>query len=198
MLEAIIKAGGLSQDAGTEVEIRHPGYRNSERAPRIAALDDQEVVNVAHSQSAGFTGPQTVKIDLIAATQQGQGGYYLPDGSIVNIERRDPLPIHVAGLVKKAGSYDFPLGKEMTLLDAIAEAGGLSNPLADKIYIIRTKPGRDEPILIQASLRKAKHNLGLDNPRLDPGDYVSVEQSPVTAFYEALRLIGFSIGGRAF
>lgn len=198
LLDAIVAAGGLAEDAGTNVEIRHPGYRNSRTTPRIAALGDQDVVNVSHENGSHAKGTQTVKVDLISATEKGQGGYYLPDGAIVNVERRDPLPIHVAGLVNKAGSYDFPMGKEMTLLDAIAEAGGISNPIANKIFIIRAAPGHEKPILIEASLRKAKHNLGLDNPRLAPGDYVSVEQTPGTALYEAVRLIGFGVSGRAF
>src|SRR5690606_31653728 len=198
LLDALVAAEGLAKDAGTLVEIQHPGFRNSKSTPRIAALKDQGIQNVAHEESLLTSGPQTVKIDLISATKEGKGGYYLPDGSIVNVERQDPLPIHVAGLVKNAGSYEFPLGKEVTLLDAIAEAGGISNPIANKVYIIRSKPGEEKPILIEASIRKAKHNLGLDNPRLAPGDYVTVEQTPLTAMYEAVRLFGFGISGRAF
>ncbi|MGE0378121.1 MAG: SLBB domain-containing protein [Planctomycetaceae bacterium] len=198
LLEAIVKAGGLSEDAGTVVEIRHPGFRGSSRSPRIAAAGTQEIWNVSHEEPGAPDGPQTVKVDLISATQAGRGGYDLPDGSIVNVQRHDPLPIHVAGLVKKAGAYEFPIGKELTLLDAIAEAEGISNPLANKVYIIRNKPGHDEPILIEASLRKAKHHRGLDNPLLIPGDYVSVEQTPGSALYEAARLVGFGINGRAF
>jgi polysaccharide export outer membrane protein len=196
LLDAITSAEGLAEDAGTQVEIRHPGFRNSNSAPRIALADGQGVIQASRQTWEG-TGPQTVRIDLVKATQGG-GGYYLPDGSIVNVERRDPLPVHVAGLVRKPGAYDFPLGTEMTLLDAVAEAGGTSNPLANKVYIIRSKPGEEKPILIEASLRKAKHNLGLDNPPLAPGDYVSVEQTMSTALYEAVRLIGFGVSGTAF
>ncbi|MBX3438296.1 MAG: polysaccharide biosynthesis/export family protein [Planctomycetaceae bacterium] len=198
LLDALVKAGGLSEFAGTTVEIRHPGFRDKGKTPRIAAAGGQDVMHVAHESEAGFQGPQTVQVDLISATQEGRGGYYLPDGSVVNVQRHDPLPIHVAGLVQKAGVFVFPVGKELTLLDAVAEAGGISNPLANKVYIIRSKPGHDEPILIEASLRRAKNNLGLDNPKLIPGDYVSVEQTPGTAVYEALRLVGFGVNGRAF
>lgn len=197
LLDALTAAEGLAEDAGTQVEIRHPGFRNSDSAPRIALADGQGVIQASRQTWEG-TGPQTVKIDLVKATQNGDGGYYLPDGSIVNVERRDPLPVHVAGLVRKPGSYDFPLGREMTLLDAIAKAGETSNSLANKVYIIRTKPGHEKPILIEANLRKAKHNLGPDNPLLAPGDYVSVEQTLATALYEAARLIGFGVSGRAF
>lgn len=198
LLEAIVMAGGLSEDAGTIVEIRHPGFRGTSRGPRIAAAGDPDVRTVMHEEPDAAGGPQTVRVDLISAAQEGSGGYYLPDGSIVNVERRDPLPIHVSGLVNKAAAYDFPIGKEMTLLDAIAEAGGTSNPLADKVYIIRAVPGQEEPILIEASLRRAKNHRGLDNPLLIPGDYVSVEQTAGSALYEALRLVGFGINGRAF
>ncbi len=113
------------------------------------------------------------------------------------VERRDPKPIHVLGLVKKPDRYEFPVAEDLRLLDAIALASGTNNPLADKVYIIRNTPESEEPTLIEASIKKAKRN-GRADLRLAPGDIVSVEQTPTTSVYEAVRLIGFGVSGRAF
>ncbi len=202
VLSAIVHAGGLAENAGTMVEIRHPGFRNQLSTPAIAALSDgalgDGIVQAGYQDAMPSSAPQSVRIDLITATQQGQAGQHLPDGSIVMVESRDPEAIRVMGLVSKPNEYKYPVGKELMLLDAIALAGGTANVVANKVYIVRKKPGSDETILIEASIRKAKNKRGLDNPRLAPGDVVSVEQTPLTAVFEALRLIGFGVNGRAF
>jgi polysaccharide export outer membrane protein len=202
LLTALVHAGGLADDAGTQVEIMHPGYRDSGQAPAIAGLPPgtpgSDVTLASNEVVIHPTGARSVKVDLVSASRYGNGGYYLPDGSVVTVERRDPLPLHVLGLVNKPDQYDFPIGKELKLLDAVALAGGVSNPLADKVYIIRTRPGQPQPALIEASVRRAKNERGLDNPVLSPGDVVSVEQTPATVAFETIRLIGFGVTGRAF
>jgi polysaccharide export outer membrane protein len=72
-------------------------------------------------------------------------------------------------------------------------AGGLSNPVADKIYVIRRKPGTTETILISLKLSDAKRNEQA-NLLLAPGDVVSVEQTPGTVLIDALRMMNLGIG----
>jgi polysaccharide export outer membrane protein len=152
----------------------------------------------AHETASVGAGTRSVRVDLVSATTEGNGGgYYLPDGSIVTVERRDPEPVQLQGLVQKPDLYDYPVGKELRLLGAISLAGGISNPVADKVYIIRSRPGVEEPILIQASLKKAKHH-GEENIRLAPGDVVSVEPTTSTVLIDTIRVIGFTIGGSVF
>jgi polysaccharide biosynthesis/export protein len=209
LLAAIVSAGGLAEDAGTIVEIRHPGYRFGESVPRIAGYSTStsgeseiELANYEESQAdasgVAATRDNVVQVDLVKATQEGAGGYDLPDGAIVHVERRDPQPIYVYGLVKKAGEYEYPVGKELRLTSAIALAGDISNPLADKVYVIRNIEGRDEPIVVQLSLKKAKERGTLENLALMPGDTVSVENTLGTTFYETIRIISFGVGGSVF
>ncbi|MCA9074198.1 MAG: SLBB domain-containing protein [Planctomycetaceae bacterium] len=202
VLAALVRAGGLADNAGTTIEIRHPGFQAQDSTPAIASLTDDPngsgIVQAGFEESVEPNGARSMKIDLITATKQGYVGNHLPDGTIVMVEPRDPEAIHVIGLVKKPNQYEFPVGKELKLLDAIALAGGIANPVANKVYIIRKKPGTEETILIEATIRKAKNKQGLDNPRLAPGDVVSLEQTPATAFFEALRLVGFGVSGSAF
>ncbi|MCG6154446.1 polysaccharide biosynthesis/export family protein [Rubinisphaera margarita] len=202
VLQAIVAAGGLSKDAGVFVQVRHPGYRgesDGSSAPLIAELDPESGVQTVSNESKVVQpiGMQTVRVNLASAATERPETLRLNDGGIVMVERRDPKPIHVLGLVKKPNRYEFPISEDLRLLDAVSLASGTDNPLADKVYIIRNTPGSEEPTLIEASLRKAKRN-GRADLRLAPGDIVSVEQTPTTALYEAVRLIGFGISGRVF
>ncbi len=199
LLQALVAAGGLAEDAGTAVRISHQGYwSDSGGSPPIAGQPPGDVALAAHQTGTASNQGRSVRVDLVSATTEGTGGgYHLADGTIVTVERRDPEPIQLQGLVEKPDLYDYPVGKELRLLGAISLAGGVSNPVADKVYIIRSKPDTEEPVLIQASLKKAKHD-GAENIRLAPGDVVSVEPTTATVLIDTIRVIGFTIGGSVF
>jgi polysaccharide export outer membrane protein len=118
----------------------------------------------------------------------------VPDGGIVMVEQRDPAPIFVQGLVRTPNRYDLEIGKDTRLLDAISMAGGVSNQMADKIYVIRQEPGKQEPLLIQVSYRRAKRSADA-NITLGPGDVVVVEQTPGTVLMDALNIVRFGVTG---
>ncbi|MFM9965091.1 MAG: polysaccharide biosynthesis/export family protein [Planctomycetaceae bacterium] len=194
LLSALVAAGGLADDAGTNVEVRNPigGAMSPDRIAQGLGPTGN-VSPVGHSQSlpiSGRTGPSSFKIDLVSATKTGQASAPLGDGAIVTVERRDPESIQVMGLVHKAGEIKYPIGTELRLLDAISQAGWTSNQGANKVYIIRKVP---QQIVIQASLREAKKNPN-ENLRLAPGDVVSVEQTPATVAIDTLHLIRFAVG----
>lgn len=209
LLAALVAAGGLAEDAGTVVEIRHPGYRNTRRpppAPPIAGDDSSGTGHAltAHTEAepAGASvqqaSGQTLRVDLTSLTNVSQGNRLeLEDGTVIMVERRDPQPIQVLGLVRKPDVYDFPVGKNLRVLDALAMAGGIDSPVANKLYVIRRRPGMPEPAVIELSLSKAKRN-GMENLLLEPGDTVSVEQTPATIVLEAVRMIGIGVSGRLF
>lgn len=194
LLSALVVAGGLADDAGTNVDVRNAsgGAIQPDRiAQGFGAAGD--VVNVGHSQSlpTGLrSGPTSFRLDLVSATKNGQASPQLGDGSIVTVERRDPESIQVLGLVNKPGEIKYPIGTEMRLLDAISQAGWTNNQGANKVYIIRNNPRQ---FVIQASLRDAKRDPA-ENLRLAPGDVVSVEQTPTTVMIDALKVIRFAVG----
>lgn len=138
--------------------------------------------------------PASYTIDLVSAARSGEGQYLVEDGGIVMVEKRDPPPIFVQGLVRNANQYEYPIGKELRLLDAISLAGGMSNQMADKIFVVRQVEGQTEPVLIQSSWRRAKRSSEA-NIRLGPGDVVSVEQTPGTVFMDVLNIIRFGVTG---
>jgi protein involved in polysaccharide export with SLBB domain len=142
------------------------------------------------------SGPQNVRIDLATLTSEDPRKLDLPDGAVVMVERCDPPALQVIGLVKEPQQIEFPVGKDVHLLDAIAMAKGQNSLVADKIYIIRRRPEEPEPALIQVSMRAAKRN-GAENLLLEPGDTISVEQTPSTVLLEVVKAVGFNINAYA-
>ena len=198
MLNALVAAGGLAEDAGAHVEVRHPRVRSPGNANGVVlAFKDGDVPSDAHLTELDAAQSKSVKINLIAAAREGTGGVYTDDGSVVMVERRAPRPVQVMGLVREPGRFEIPLGQDLYVLDAISLAGGRSDKWADKVLVIRRIPGRAEPAVIRLSLRKAKLK-GTGNLRLVPGDVVSVETTPTSLLFEFLRAfrpgVGASLG----
>lgn len=198
VLQAIAQAGGLSKEAGTIVEVSHPGFRptNANRPPSVARRAQNGNDLASHEVLETSASAHAFTIDLASLSKEKTSSYELQDGSVINVEKRDPPALQVLGLVHKPNRYEFPLGKPLRLLDAVSLAGGLSNALADKVFVIRRRPDT-EPMLVQVSLRKAKRK-GTENMLLEPGDTVSIEQTPGTVFIEAVRAVGVNLGGAIF
>ena len=117
----------------------------------------------------------------------------LHDGDLVRVAKCTLLPIHVIGLVAKPGEFPYTADKEMRVLDALALAGGVANPVAEKIMVIRRMPHAVEPVRIAVSLQAAK-NAG-DNLTLAPGDVISVEQTPATVIVGIINsILHFGVG----
>ncbi|MBL8815798.1 MAG: polysaccharide biosynthesis/export family protein [Planctomyces sp.] len=194
VVSAIAAAGGLADDAGENVEVKNPIQRNQNR-PAVALADGSGIAPVSDTQVSGSESQLNVyTVNLISAETAGEGSYLVEDGGVVHVERRDPAPISVIGLVKSPGPYEFPVGRDLFVLDAIALAGGISNQLADKVYVIRPLANSPDPAVIQVSLRTAKRS-GKSNLRLGPGDVVSIEQTPSTVVLEAIQIIRFGVSG---
>ncbi|MEE3220987.1 MAG: hypothetical protein VX257_12010, partial [Planctomycetota bacterium] len=86
-------------------------------------------------------------------------------------------------------------GKEAHVLDAVALAGGVNSPLANKIYIIRRLPGQEETAVIRVNYSQAKFN-GKENLTLAAGDVVSVEQTLLTAGLDVFqKFVRVAVGG---
>lgn len=196
VLTAIVMAGDLSEDAGDKVEVR--SQSGMPPGMEYAATSRGEIQQASHSQPMGVAGfMQPVTISLSALAQGGPmanpDGYKLDDGAVVVVQKLDPVPISVRGLVNKPGPLD-PTGNDVRLMDALTQAGDVSNQFANKILVIRqTKSG--DPITIKVKLTEAKRS-NQSNILLAPGDIVSVEQTPATITMDALRVIRFGVSSR--
>jgi polysaccharide export outer membrane protein len=192
LLTAIVEAHGLSADAGIEVEIRRPALRSEAvpvDQPNTVASDGNHLASFAQPH-ATLRPTSSTRINLISATKEtaGKNEYYLDDGDVVMVEKRDPLPVHVIGLVSKPGQIKLPANQDLHVLDAIALAGGQATPYVNKIHLLRHVPGNDQPLVVEISLREAK-STGKGNMLLGPGDVVSVEQSPANFAMEMFKSV---------
>jgi polysaccharide export outer membrane protein len=214
LANALAAAGGLTEDAGTMVDILHQSTANILAARTDAPSSPGSEINLASYESApssplganGFAPPplpganarpQTVRLDLARTESVHESQHALGDRDVVMVLPEEKEYIHVTGLVMKADQFEMPKHQDVRLLDAIAMAGGVSSPVADKAYVIRRLPDMSQPAVIQVSLQQAKRN-GADNLRLAPGDLVTVETTAATMFVDTVRNIfrmSLGVGG---
>ncbi|MHB8901306.1 MAG: polysaccharide biosynthesis/export family protein [Thermoguttaceae bacterium] len=197
LLGAILEAGGLTDDASPDVMIRRPALSaNTPDAvrgnPLRLAGDAGSVVLASYDEGPGEQA-ETFEVNLVSATQEGTGVYYLDDGDVVHVKKRPERKFQVSGLVRSPGEFDMPPNDDVYLVNAIGLAGGLSLSLADSIIISRRVPGKDEPVTIKASHREALMNRG--NIRIQENDLILVEDTPATALFQTIeKFFRFSVG----
>lgn len=214
LARALAAAGGLTEEAGTKVDIlRHNApmfFADGEVHPAESQLDG---VRLAAYEASGMSSnntnylgstpgyapgpPQSIRIDLAQAASVNRQDYSLDDRDVVMVLPDEKQFIHVTGLVREPDQFELPRRQDVTVLDAVAMAGGVSSPAADKVYVIRRLPDMPEPAVIQISLADAKRD-GNENLRLAPGDLVSVERTASTVIVDSVMTmfrVGFSVGG---
>lgn len=197
VVSALAAAEGLAEDAGQKIEVKNPATPMRGERPAIAGDPTSPYSNVSDTNSVAGTssiGLNSYTIDLISAAKSGDGQYRVEDGGVIMVEKRDPEAIYVGGLVKNPNRIEFPVGEDLRLLQAISLAGGVSNQMANKIYIVRQSAQGQDPTVIEVSLRAAKHSDDW-NIRMGAGDVITVEHTPATVFMEALQIIRFGING---
>jgi polysaccharide export outer membrane protein len=195
LMGGIVAAGGLGDDAGTEVEIRRPAVPGRANETTLASYHNPGGETADGPAVLPGEGVRVTRVDLAGEVMLVSSGKYLEDGTVVRVERRHPEPVQVIGLVRRPGQYEYPVNHELRVFGAIAMAGGLSQQVADKVYVIRrTGESQGSTVIIEVSLRSAKRNMA-ENVRLTAGDIVSVEQTPLTVLMEAINFIRFSVGG---
>ncbi len=90
----------------------------------------------------------------------------------VGVESAAPTPVSVLGEVAKPGKFPFEPG--LTVLDALALAGGLTEyGHKDRVYVLRGQP---EPTRVRFDVRRLMRGEGRGLAfTLEPGDVVVVE-----------------------
>ena len=192
VLTAIAMAGGLAINAGDRVEVR-----SARRMPDGEYSEYAGGVQPASYQAGIAGGALMMPAVTLSLTSLAQGGMQtdpeslkLGDGAVVMVQRTDPVPITVRGLVNKPGPLDIT-SKNVRVLDALGQAGGISNQFANKVRIVR-QARQGDPINIFVKLTDAKVREE-SNLLLAPGDIVSVEQTPATLTLDTLRMLRFGV-----
>ena len=118
-------------------------------------------------QAAGFTPEQ-----LSAAVEQAAGKYIVGADATVIVKEIHSRKVFVVGEVGRPGS--FPLAGDMTVLQALAEAGGLlEHAKKGDIVVVRTGKGREQRFKFNYNdVLKGKKTE--QNIRLQPGDTILV------------------------
>ena len=192
LLDAVVAAGGLSEDAGANVDIRIPGNVDGLIAADPAAIGADGVVT-ASARGLVTRSPRSQRVNIVSAVESGVSGHYLDDNAVIVVEQQELAPVQVIGLVKSPGEFDYPVERPLNVLGALALAGGRTNPFADKIYVIRQRSSMSDPAVVEISLKAAKKS-GLENVQLEPGDIVSVERTVSTAMWDAINIVRFTLG----
>ena len=190
LISALAASGGLTEEAGTQVEI----VRHSQTGD---VNNSRQIQQTAYGASPQQADTKTIRIDLSSESTTNNTDYKLDDRDVVRVVPQKKETVYVSGLVRKPGMFELENEQDIHLLDAIALAGGRSSSVADKVYVIRRVENRPEPIVIQASISKAKHN-GLENLRLAAGDTITVEQTPTTALVDSVKhffRLSFGVAG---
>lgn len=192
LLDAVVAAGGLADDAGANVDIRIPAATNGLIAADPAAIGPDGVIT-ASAQGFASRSPRSQRVNLVESVMSGVSGQYLNDNTVIVVEQQELAPVRVIGLVKSPGEFDYPVERPLNVLGALALAGGRTNPFADKIYVIRQRSDMSDPAVIEISLKTAKRS-GTENIQLEPGDVVSMERTVSTAMWDAINIVRFSLG----
>ncbi len=120
---------------------------------------------------------QTVKEAEAALTARLAKDYLVNPRVILKMVSTQSSQIVLLGEVKKPGVYPLPFGSSMTLLQAIAGAGGfteLASP--DRVRIVRRTPdGHQDTLRIRVSDLLRSRDGEKDVP-LEPNDVITVDQ----------------------
>jgi polysaccharide export outer membrane protein len=198
LASAIAAAGGLAKNASTRIEILHRGERSflADAANQPNGAAENSVTLASFDAASGASDKQDVsRIDLAQAGPAVQQNRRLDDRDVVMVMPEETHVIHVTGLVKKPNQLELPRDKDIRVLDAIAMAGGVASPVADKVFVIRQVPNDSQPAVIKVSIAKAKR-LGDENLLLAAGDLVSVESTPATMTVDTVsKFFRIALGG---
>lgn len=196
VLTAVAAAGGFTDEAGTVVEV----LRSSSLpiASAGSAPPKEGIQQVAYeAPAATLTNATAESIDLSDPSKLPPGQLSLNDRDVIVVRPREKRVIHVTGLVESPDQFELLEDHDFRVLDAIAMAGGVTTPIADKVIVVRQMQDEPEPIVIQVSVSRAKKD-GSENLILQAGDLVSVESTAATvalSTFQNLFRITMGVGG---
>lgn len=131
LLDAISRAGGLAENAGSEILLSRP--------PRGAG-----------DQSAALT--ERIPVQSLLNLKDASANRILEGGDIIRVPVADQ--VYVLGTVKRPGAFSLSNGAESSVLKALALSGGLDQHPAHIAYIYREEAGSGGRNEIPVDIRK--------------------------------------------
>jgi polysaccharide export outer membrane protein len=204
LVSALAAAGGLSREAGTTISI-HSRKTTTEGGPAgtevMAAFGPAPGSPIANPVQPAIlnqgAGPPPVHREIhLTEGSPDLALQELADGDVVSVERRDPPSVVVTGMVHKPGRFDFPIGSDFRVLDAIASAQGTTYKMIDTVLVCRAVAGQNDRVMIQVSLREASRKQN-ENILLQPGDIITVESNLKVMLQDSFDFVGQVLLGAA-
>lgn len=186
VLEMLVKAGGLGQDASDEVLV----IRGGQEAAAHAAGSKTNLHQMARDGAidpAVFTQGQQVlpiSIEKMIAGDLAQNVEIKP-GDIVTVRSMAQSYVYVLGYVTRPGAFEMRGGQELDPLRAVALAGGLT-PIGrgENSFLVRETPSGQLVIPIDLT-RLARGNQA--PMMLEPGDTLVVGSGLLARLSEFVR-----------
>ena len=150
LLQALSAAGGLTENAG-------------------------KTIYVLRRSDNGLSDTLQVNVDQLYRGDSSRWNIPLIPGDLVNVPPRRMVKVFCLGEVKAPGALEFDGEDRISVLSAIAKAGGLTEKASSKIRIKRRGPdGKDAEIVVNFN----RVVSGKDpDPVLKPDDVVIVKES---------------------
>ncbi|MBV9126088.1 MAG: polysaccharide biosynthesis/export family protein, partial [Planctomycetes bacterium] len=162
-LRAILAAEGVTEDAGSVVEIRRTG-RPSSPPPPAPAPSNILVTGASIPTGQGQANPAgslTGDNDVIRFDLADQGLNVRPDqlvlnnGDVVSVEERKKQPFFVTGSVNQPGQFPTPADREIHVLEAIGMAGGVNTLSQPTLALITRRLEGKPPVVLRVDLDRA-------------------------------------------
>lgn len=170
LLEIISRAGGLTENAGNQVNI----YRAKDSRPIASSSYDMSDLSDLIEKI------KPVSIDLDELMKKGDLLYNLTlrsEDVIIFSNKKDAdvleQKVYISGHIKKTGSYDYQKG--LTALNLCIIAGGFQDRAAPNRAVL-TRNSDNQQIMLKINLNKIK--LGkIKDIQLQPGDRLHIPES---------------------
>ena len=150
LIDLVLDAGGLTEQAGSKIIVRRRASNG---------LSDRVEINV---DDLFVRGDPSVNLPIYA-------------GDMIHVLPVKEIAVHFLGEVATAGTLTFRDNKRVTLLTAIAQAGGLTETASNKL-VIKRDDGSGRRFEINVDYRKLL-NGKVPDVDLQDGDLIVVKES---------------------
>ncbi len=167
LLEVLTAAGGISDDAGSEVIVTRPSHLGE---PRLEP---------AGTAAIPAKDQQIITIRLQDLLESGDPAYNIPvyGGDVVSVPRAGIVYVMGAGVSQQGGYVMQSHGEQITVLKAIAMAHGLTGfAKSDDAVIMRTNPVTGKRDEIPVHIKQIEHHR-TDDVALQSNDILFVPDS---------------------
>lgn len=151
LLQVISQAGGFTDKVSNQIFVLRNGEKDNSEA---MVIDLEELLQ---------KGNQELNI-------------LLQPGDVINVPVETIIHVYVFGAVGKPGALDVKKSKGITLLQAIAQAGGIAEGGSKSGVIIKRKTKEGKEIKLKVNIKKIIKGQKPDIP-LQEGDVVYVSES---------------------